>query len=151
MSPAEKARQVTFKKEMVVEEARYQETLEASKSDWKKEAVELWGGHINMRRRFVNCTNYKFALMETTDDVKAQNLSSLAFEKLVKIRGHYRVWGSTKDSLVELALVIIDPYYEEMKEDAKINPVSWNGAWMWKLDEAHLTFATKNVYTCYEM
>ncbi|XP_073353824.1 uncharacterized protein [Aegilops tauschii subsp. strangulata] len=62
------------------------------------------------------------------------------------------VWGSTKkDSLVELTSAIIDPYYKNMKKDAKKNPASWHKAWMWRLDEAHLKFAAKNVYTCYEM
>ena len=57
--------------------------------------------------------------METTDDVKALNVTRLACKNLVEIRDHYRVWGSMKqDSLVELASAIIDPYYENMKQDA---------------------------------
>ena len=43
LPPAEKARQVAFKKEMAEEDARYQETCEACDAAWKKEAVELWG------------------------------------------------------------------------------------------------------------
>ena len=43
MPPAEKARQVPFKKEMAEEEARYQAACEARDSAWKKEAAELWG------------------------------------------------------------------------------------------------------------
>ena len=43
MPPAEKARQVPFKKEMAEEEARYQAAREARDAAWKKEAVELWG------------------------------------------------------------------------------------------------------------
>ena len=70
--------------------------------------------------RFVNSTNYKFATVETTDDVKALRFTGLACQNLVEIREHYRVWGSTKkDSLVELTSAIIDPYYEKMKQDAK--------------------------------
>jgi hypothetical protein len=89
-------------------------------------------------------------MVETADDVKAPEVSGLACQKLVEIHGHYRVWGSTKkDSLVELTSAIIDPYYEKMKEDAKKNPASWHGAWMRRLDEAHLKFAAKNLY--YEM
>ena len=69
--------------------------------------------------RFVNSTDYKFAMVETTDDVKALSVTGLACKNLVEIRDHYRVWGSTKkDSLVELASAIIDPYYEKMKQDA---------------------------------
>ena len=72
--------------------------------------------HFN---RFVNSTDYKFAMVETTDDVKALSVTGLACKNLVEIRDHYRVWGSTKkDSLVELASAIIDPYYEKMKQDA---------------------------------
>jgi len=47
-------------------------------------------------------------------------VTGLACKNLVEIREHYRVWGSTKkDSLVELASAIIDPYYEKMKQDAQ--------------------------------
>ena len=57
-----------------------------------------------------------------------------------------------KDSLVELASAIIDPYYEKMKQDAqRTSPVSWHKAWMRQLDEPHLRFTAKSVYTCYEM
>ena len=43
LSPAEKASQVAFKKEMAEEEARYQAACEARDAAWKKEAAELWG------------------------------------------------------------------------------------------------------------
>ena len=72
--------------------------------------------HFN---RFVNSTDYKFAMVETKDDVKALSVMGLACKNLVEIREHNRVWGSTKkDSLVELASVIIDPYYGKMNNDA---------------------------------
>ena len=103
--------------------------------------------------RFFNSTDYKFATVETTDDVKTLSVTGLACENLVEIRDHYRVWGSTKkDSLVELALAIIDPYYERMKRDTqRISPLSWHRSWMRQLDEPHLRFVAKSVYTCYEM
>ena len=54
--------------------------------------------------RFVNSTDYKFATVDTTNDVKALSVTCLAGKNLVEIRDHYRVRGSTKkDSLVELA------------------------------------------------
>ena len=57
-----------------------------------------------------------------------------------------------KDSLVELASAIIDPYYEEMKRDAlRRSPVSCHRAWMRQLDEPHLRFEVKSMHTCYEM
>ena len=65
--------------------------------------------------RFVNITYYKFATMETTDNVKALRITGLACKNLVEFCDHYRVWGSTKDSLVERASAIIDTYYEKMK------------------------------------
>ncbi|VAI17530.1 hypothetical protein VPH35_083051 [Triticum aestivum] len=107
----------------------------------------------NCFNRFVNNTDYKFSTVETTNNVKAPNVTGLACKNLVKIRDHYRVWGSTKkDSLVELASAIIDPYYEKMKQDAqRTSPVSWHGAWMRQLDEPHVRFAAKSMYTCYEM
>ena len=72
--------------------------------------------HFN---RFVNSTDYKFATVDTKDDVKALSVMGLACKNLVEIRDHYMVWGSTKkDSLVELASAIIDPYYEKMKQYA---------------------------------
>lgn len=81
--------------------------------------------------RFVNSTDYKFATVETKDDVKALSVTGLACKNLVEIHDHYSVWGSTKqDSLVELASAIIDPYYEKMKQDAqRTSPVSWHKAW----------------------
>ena len=80
--------------------------------------------------RFINSTDYKFAMVETTDDVKALRVTGLAYKNLVEICEHYRVWGSTKkDSLVELASAIINPYYEKMKQDAqRTSPVPWHKA-----------------------
>ena len=72
--------------------------------------------HFN---RFFNNTDYKFATVETTDDVNMLRVMGLAYRNLVEISDHYRVWGSTKDSLVERASAIIEPYYENMKHDAK--------------------------------
>ena len=46
--------------------------------------------------RFVNSTDYKFATVETKDDVKALSVTGLAYKNLVKMCDHYRGWGSTK-------------------------------------------------------
>ena len=43
LAPAEKARQVPFKKEMAEEEAGYQAAYEARDAALKKEASEVWG------------------------------------------------------------------------------------------------------------
>ena len=54
--------------------------------------------------------------------------------------------------MVELASAIIDPYYQKMKQDARsTSHVSWYRACMQQLDESHLRFVAKSVYTCYEM
>ncbi|XBH62748.1 hypothetical protein VPH35_116890 [Triticum aestivum] len=108
---------------------------------------------VGIDLQFVDNTDYKFATVETTDDVNVLSVTGLACKNLVEIRDHYRVWGCTKkDSLVELASAIINPYYEKMKWDAqRTSPLSWHKAWMRQLDEPHLRFAAKSVYTCYEM
>ncbi|XBH63303.1 hypothetical protein VPH35_117319 [Triticum aestivum] len=108
---------------------------------------------VGIDLQFVNSTDYKFATVETSNDVKALMVTGLLRKNLVEIHDHYRVRGRTKkDSLVELASAIIDPYYEKMKQDAnRTSLVSWHGAWMRQLDEPHLRFAAKSVYTCYEM
>ena len=41
--------------------------------------------------RFVNNTDYKFAMVETTNNVKALSVTGLACKNLVKIHDHYRV------------------------------------------------------------
>jgi hypothetical protein len=38
-----------------------------------------------------------------------------------------------------------------MKDASTVNPAVWHMAWVRRLDEDHLKFATKGVYTCYEM
>jgi hypothetical protein len=77
----------------------------------------------------------------------------LACQKLVDIHGHYRIRGTIKQkaSLVDLAVAIIDPYYNNIKDGSKKIPVVWHRAWVRRLDEDHLKFAAKGVYTCYEM
>ena len=39
-----------------------------------------------------------------------------------------------------------------MKQDAhRTSPLSWHRAWVRELDEPHLRFTAKSVYTCYKM
>ncbi|KAE8797684.1 hypothetical protein D1007_27151 [Hordeum vulgare] len=51
-------------------------------------------------------------------------------QKLVDIRGHYKIWGNKKDmdSHVDLAEAIIDPYYGGMKAESEKNKVVWHMA-----------------------
>ena len=68
--------------------------------------------------RFVNTTDYNFATVETTGNVKALESSGIAYQNLVDIQGQYKIRGSKeheKDSLVHLAEAIIDPYYRNMR------------------------------------
>ena len=59
---------------------------------------------------FVNSTDYKFAMVDTNNDVKVLSVTGLACKNLVEIHDDYTVWGITKkDSLVKLASAIIDP------------------------------------------
>ena len=65
-----------------------------------------------------------------------------------------KIWGSKeheKDPLVHLAEAIIDPYYRDMKDSCNNDKRAWHSAWVDKLDKAHVVYATKEAYTCYDM
>ena len=71
--------------------------------------------------RFINNSDYSFAAVDTTNDLKALKVSYLKCPNLVNIQSHYKVWGSNKNkmnSLVDLASTIIDPYYMKMKNES---------------------------------
>ena len=62
--------------------------------------------------RFINSSDYSFATVDTTNDLKALKVSGLKCPNLVNIQDHYKVWGSAKNklnSLVDLASAIIVP------------------------------------------
>ncbi|KAE8793137.1 hypothetical protein D1007_32238 [Hordeum vulgare] len=71
---------------------------------------------------FVNSPDYRFATVDTTNIPDCQ--------KLVGIRGHYKIWGSKKEmySHVDLVEAIIDPYYEGMKAECDKNMPAWHRA-----------------------
>ena len=72
--------------------------------------------------RFINSSDYSFATVDTTNDLKALKVSGLKCPNLVNIQHHYKVWGSGNNklnSLVDLASAIIDPYYMKMKNEAR--------------------------------
>jgi hypothetical protein len=91
--------------------------------------------------------------VDTLNDLKVLKTTSLACQKLVDIQGQYRVWGrkKAKDSLVDLAVAIIDPFYRGMKDECKKNKDAWHEAWVRRLDEEHVKYAAKDAYTSYEM
>ena len=62
--------------------------------------------------RFINSSDYSFAAVDTTNDLKVLKVSGLKCPNLVNIQRDYKVWGSDKNklnSLVDLASAIIDP------------------------------------------
>ncbi|KAE8771969.1 hypothetical protein D1007_56076 [Hordeum vulgare] len=77
----------------------------------------------------------------------------LVLQKLVNIQGQYRVWGGEKnkqrDSLINLAADIIDPYYRDMKDVCDKDECVWHESRVNELDEEHIKYAAKNAYTSY--
>ncbi|KAE8796589.1 Serine/threonine-protein kinase [Hordeum vulgare] len=72
--------------------------------------------------RFINNLDYSSAMVDTTNDLKASDVSGLTCQNLFNIRDPYRVWGRTNNKgnfLVDLASAIIDPYYMKMKDESK--------------------------------
>ncbi|XBI00555.1 hypothetical protein VPH35_129554 [Triticum aestivum] len=104
--------------------------------------------------RFINSSDYKFAVVDTTNDLKPLKVSGLKCLNLVNIQDHYKVWGSAKNklnSLVDLASGIIGPYYIKMKDESKKGKVTWHNVWHERLDEEHVKYAANDWYTSYEM
>ena len=104
--------------------------------------------------RFINSSDYSFAAVDTTNDLKALKVSGLKCPNLVNIQRHYKVWGSDKNklnSLFDLASAIIDPYYMKMKNESKKDKNAWHSVWHERLDEQHVKYAAKDAYTSYEM
>ena len=104
--------------------------------------------------RFINSSDYSFATVDTTNDLKALKVSGLKCPNLVNIQRHYKVWGSDKNklnSLVDLASAIIDPYDMKMKNESKKDKNAWHSVWHERLDEQHVKYKAKDAYTSYEM
>ena len=55
------------------------------------------------------------------------------------------------NSLVDLALAIIDPYYVKMKDESNKDKYAWHSVWHEILDEQHVKYAAMDAYTSYEM
>ncbi|KAE8799884.1 Serine/threonine-protein kinase [Hordeum vulgare] len=71
---------------------------------------------------FINTPDYSFATMDTTNDLKALDVSGLTCQNLVNIGGHYMFWGGTnnkQNSLVDLASDISNTYCMKMKDERK--------------------------------
>ncbi|KAE8771311.1 ubiquitin-conjugating enzyme e2 26 [Hordeum vulgare] len=106
-----------------------------------------------MIRRSVNSPDYRFATVDTTNEPKVLKTSGLDCQKLVDIHDHYKVWGSKEDkeSHVDLAVSIINPYYTDIKTECEKNKLVWHRAWVNRLDEYDIQTMAKEAYTCYKM
>ncbi|KAE8771618.1 hypothetical protein D1007_56496 [Hordeum vulgare] len=68
---------------------------------------------------FVNSPDYMFDMVEDTNYEKVLKTTGLACRNLVDIQCEYKILGSEekhKDSLVDLVMAIIDPYYSRMTD-----------------------------------
>ena len=104
--------------------------------------------------RFINSSDYSFATVDTTNDLKALKVSDLKCPNLVNIQHHYKVWGTDNNKpnfLVDLTSAIIDPYYAKMKQESNKDKNAWHSVWHERLDEQHVKYAAMDVYTSYEM
>ncbi|KAE8782880.1 hypothetical protein D1007_43706 [Hordeum vulgare] len=104
--------------------------------------------------RLINNLDYNFATVDSTNDLKALDVSGLTCQNLVNIRDHYKVWGSTNNKqnfLVDLSSAIIDSYYMKTKDESKKDKTASHSAWDQKLDKEHVKYAAKDAYTSYEM
>ena len=93
-------------------------------------------------------------MVDTTNDLKALKVLGLKCWNLINIQDHYKVWSSDnnkQNSLVDLALAIIDPYYMKMKDESKKDKNALHSVWHERLDEQHIKYAAKDAYTSYEM
>ena len=104
--------------------------------------------------RLINSSDYSFATVDTTNDLKALKVSGLKWLNPVNIQRHCKVWGSDKNklnSLVDLASAIIDPFYMKMKNESNKDKNAWHSVWHERLDEQHVKYAAMDAYTSYEM
>ncbi|KAE8780188.1 hypothetical protein D1007_46702 [Hordeum vulgare] len=99
--------------------------------------------------KFVNCPDYMFSMVVTTNDPNVLKTLGLACQKFVDIRDHYNIWGRKKDmeSYVGLAKSIIDPYYRGMIVECVQNKPTWHRAWVKSLGEHHIQTVAKEAYT----
>ncbi|KAE8807967.1 hypothetical protein D1007_15647 [Hordeum vulgare] len=122
--------------------------------------LEYTDGHVGhdhmvvIAQLFVNSPDYTFATVDTTNDLKVLNTPGLSCQKLVNIQGQYMVWGGKKkqkESLVDFVAAIINPYYRDMKAECEKEMFVWHHAWVNEVDEEHINYATKDVYTSYKI
>ncbi|XBI46449.1 hypothetical protein VPH35_110698 [Triticum aestivum] len=109
---------------------------------------------VSFDLEFINSSDYSFAMLDTTNYLKALKVSSLKCQNLVNIQDHYKVWGSNnnkQNSLVDLATAIIDPYYMKMKGESQKDKNAWHSVWHQRLDEQHVKYMAKDACPSYKM
>ncbi|KAE8777938.1 hypothetical protein D1007_49253 [Hordeum vulgare] len=93
-------------------------------------------------------------MVDTTIDLKLLKTLGLSYHKLLNIQGQYRAQGGEKkkkkESLVDLAAAIVDPYYRHMKGARDNDKYVWHKTWLNELDEEHVKYAAKHAYTRYK-
>ncbi|KAE8811858.1 Glutamine synthetase [Hordeum vulgare] len=121
LPPAEKGRQVAFKKEMAEEKARYHAAYEALEAVWKKEEVELWG---RARHRAEEVYTYGYFMRK----VKAASASSLRggrpmSSSVPPIRssyGHPTKWQDLSRSSARKMQVVVDTLVIHLERDLEL-------------------------------
>ncbi|KAE8780868.1 hypothetical protein D1007_45937 [Hordeum vulgare] len=121
--------------------------------------VLIYHYHLDTRScerfaRFINSADYSFAMVDTTNGLKVLGFLGLTCQNLVNICDHYKVWGSLNNKqnfLVDLPSDIIDPYYMKMKDESKKDKNAWHNAWDRSVDEEHIKYPAKDMYTSYEI
>ncbi|KAE8821844.1 hypothetical protein D1007_00032 [Hordeum vulgare] len=104
--------------------------------------------------RFLNNPDYIFGMVDITNDEKVLKTTRLACQNLVNIQCQEKILGGEekhKDSLVDLAMTIIKPYYRGMKDVCKKKKVASHCTCVRRLDEDHVKCATKEAYVSSEM
>ncbi|KAE8785698.1 hypothetical protein D1007_40605 [Hordeum vulgare] len=89
------------------------------------------GGHVEHDQKLViaqlymhhHVLLYHYCLATVPCERFTRFVNNPRLQKLVDMRGHYKIWGSKKDmdSHVDLVEAIIDPYYGGMKAECDKN------------------------------
>ncbi|KAE8816864.1 hypothetical protein D1007_05617 [Hordeum vulgare] len=70
-------------------------------------------------------------------------------EHFARVRGSEK--KKRKDSLVDLVMDLIDPYYKDMQDACMKNNVAWHCTWVHITDKDHFMYATKDANISYEL
>ncbi|KAE8789536.1 putative methyltransferase PMT27 [Hordeum vulgare] len=126
---------VVYTNEPILVESSIQ-TMEKFLAEDKYQVVgfdlKFSNGRAEKDQKVYQKPNSSFAMMDTTNELRALDVSGLTCQNLVNICDHYKVWGSTnnkQNSLVDLTLAIIDPYYMKAKDESKKDKNARHSAW----------------------